>query len=569
MTNETIQVLIGSGGSVLDVSSRIVKMPCWIQRPITNGIGSWQLELDNGDSGLNERLVGDEPITVSINNVEQFAGYIDKKPRVLNGDTILLSGRDSGQDLQNKLLWSLYCHTDSFSGKADDIIADMLTKTSSEIGFTSPHTAPEIYYSNGWVNLADQFKEICENINYIGYTDKDLGWNMWPIASGRDSGITLKSLLEDATNNVIGDVEYEPDDTQEVRNYLIVEGPKTNDDAYTELTASFWATIYTGDVLSDFTGTSPLPPMAGAAAFKCTSSNGVNCGCKLTFPKFWLNYLDFHLITSDALKVNLLAHFTGSIMHAFWAKIILTDTLGNIMSWRDDSAGGIEKWKETTVKIGYNENDNANWVTESGDKANFNWKVTEIKIDYTYNSTVPGVLGYILIDGLKFPAGTVAAHDSTSGSCVHTVREEFVSRTDITTQVELQQYADQLGPKLATAIETLNLTAMGNAGLIGGSWMWLPGCYAKANIKDKHGNYLVPLNSKWRFMELKHVFDPKAPNKNHIYTVELKMVPFDTVIDNYRWTYNQDPESSPIRKARDRLRYIEQTQSLTIEPQAP
>jgi hypothetical protein len=49
-----------------------------------------------------------------------------------------------------------------------------------------------------------------------------------------------------------------------------------------------------------------------------------------------------------------------------------------------------------------------------------------------------------------------------------------------------------------------------------------PSYYAKANIKDANGNYVVPLNSKWRFMELMHIFDPKAPNQNRIYTVELK-----------------------------------------------
>ena len=96
----------------------------------------------------------------------------------------------------------------------------------------------------------------------------------------------------------------------------------------------------------------------------------------------------------------------------------------------------------------------------------------------------------------------------------------------------------------------------------------LPGYYARANIKDANGNYLVALNSKWRFMELTHVFDPKAPKQGHIYTVGLMMVPYDLVVDNQRWSYSIDPDNSPIRRVRDRLRYIENTQSGTVEPMA-
>jgi hypothetical protein len=45
------------------------------------------------------------------------------------------------------------------------------------------------------------------------------------------------------------------------------------------------------------------------------------------------------------------------------------------------------------------------------------------------------------------------------------------------------------------------------------------------------------------------------------------MVPFDLIVDNQRWTYSADPESSPLRRVHDRLRYIENTQSGTVEPQ--
>ena len=67
-------------------------------------------------------------------------------------------------------------------------------------------------------------------------------------------------------------------------------------------------------------------------------------------------------------------------------------------------------------------------------------------------------------------------------------------------------------------------------------------------------------------MELTHVFDPKAPVQGHIYIVALKLVPYDLVVDNQRWSYSTDPDNSPIRRIRDRLRYTENTQSGTAEP---
>lgn len=581
---DTIQVLILSGGVLRDVSSR-VKYAIWTQRPATNGIGTFQVVLDNAYSGLSGLFHGDDPIAISMNSVELFTGYLDKGPMKLQGvnsNYIYLSGRDSGQDTQNKLLWSLYAHTDIFSGKADDIIDDMLSKTSSEIAYASPGTAPEIYYSANWIALADQFKEVLETVNYIGFTDKDLTFQMWPISTGRDSGITLRSLANDVPNsNIIGDIEYEPGDTTDVTNYLIVEGPKTNKDAYTENTSTFWATVYGGTVLSNYAGTSP-EPHAGAAAVKVTSFDGLNTGLKLTFPKFWLPYLDFHLIASDDLKISILAHFGGATAGTSWPTLYLTDDSGNKISWGGTDATlahSMDNWGTTNnVKIGYNENSNANWHTVAGDKLNFTWKVTEIEVDFFYSYTPPPSpdpwvhLEYIMIDDLCFPCPIIACSDQTSGSCVHTLREAKVSRTDITAQVELQQYADQLAPKLAAAMSYLNLTVKGSAGLIGGVWKWLPGYYATANIKDRNGNYLMVLNSKWRFMELTHTYNPDQPKEGHIYYVAIKTVPYNAVIDNKRWTYsndNPDDPTSKIRMVRDRLRYIENTASQNIEPTPP
>ena len=566
---DTIAVLIGSGGSVHDVSNRI-KFCTFTQRPATNGIGTWQLVLDNCDSGLNGLFAGDDPIAISINSAEILTGYLDKgatKLRGVSSNYIYLSGRDSGQDTQNKLLWSLYAHTDAFSGKADDIIEDMLSQTSSEIGFTSPSTAPEIYYSANWLALADQFKEVLESINYIGFTDKDLAFQIWDIATGRDSGITLKSLPNDSTNNVIGEIDYESGDTTDVTNYLIVEGPKTNDDAYTEMTAAGWTTVEVGNIISDYTGTSPTPKK-GAAAIKCTASDGKHASFVLSFPKYWLWWLDCHLIASDDLKFSLCMHTSDGLSAPDYLGVFIKDSDGNVMEWDEANVGRRNRWAEIKVKVGYNEDTNAKWVASVGAKADFNWYITEIKIMF-YRDAVPGTLQDVLLDGLVIPVPIVAASDQTVGSCVHTLRECKLSRTDITSQVELQQFADQLAPKLAAAMSYLNLTAVGNAGLIAGVWKWLPGYYAKANIKDRNGNYLVPLNSKWRFMELTHVFNPDQPKQGHIYWVELKMVPYDAIIDNKRYSYATDDPNNPvskIRMVRDRLRYIENTASGNIEP---
>lgn len=571
MTEDTIAVSIGSYG---DVSDRVV-MCIFTQRPATNGIGTWQLVLDNNDSALNGAFNPDDPVAISINSAELFTGYIDKRPTKLRGvceNYMYLSGRDSGQDLQNKMLWSLYAKTDSFSGLADDIIQDMLTQTSSEITFTSPGTAPEIYYSSNWAPLSDQFKDILELINYAGFADKDKVWQMWPIATGRASGITLKSLKDDVTNNVVGDIDFEPGDTTDVRTYVIVQGPTKINDGFTEKNASGWTTCFSGDTISDYPllidYPAPLEPRSGVAAIKCTSYDEQHAGFKLTFPKYWLWWLDLHLIASDDLKFSLSANYTGAVFAADDLQIRLKDTAGNVIRWEESNVGKFNEWNELTVKVGFNETTNVKWIHEVG--TTFNWYVTEIKITFALAISSYRHLVYLLLDGLKIPCAMVAANDQTSGSIVHTLRTYVANRSDITTQVELQQFADQLGPKLAVAIPSLNLTAVGNIGLISGVWKWLPGYYATVRIQDGNGNYVTPNNSKWRFMELTHTFDPSQRDSKggHVYTVDLKMVPYDLIVDNQRWSYTNDPEQSPLRRLRDRLRYIENTQSGTTEPTA-
>ena len=572
MTNDSLQLWLHHYADGLDynLSSR-VKYANWTQRPATNGIGTFSILLDNGDGNLFGGIDGDDFVMISVNNVEMFGGQIDKLPVKIKGKSkenlINISGRDTGQDLQNKLLWTLLAHTDTFSGKADDIIDHILAETSCAVLFTSPGTAPEMYYSADWLPLSEQVKEILESVDYTGFVDKTNHWQMWPISTGRDSGIIIKSLPGDATNNVVGDIEYEPGDTTDVRNYLIVQGPKRNKDAYSEMNAADWTSV--DGTIEDYTATSPITPKAGVAALKGIPTDNRFMSFVLSFPKYWLWYLDWSLINSDDLKFSLATILSDGLSAADALEVRITDSNGRMMYWQEANVGYRNRWHEITLKIGVDESDNAKWVASGGfDKSLFTWIITDLEIRFLEDA-VPGHLDAVLLDDLQFPTGTVAAVDSTGSTPVQETRIYRTSRPDIVSQVELQQFANQLAPKLNVAIPSLNLTAVGTAGLISGAWAWFPGYYATVQLKDALGNYLPANNSKWRFMELNHIFDPAAPNQNHIYTVELKMVPWDLVVDNQRWIYlnDDDPNRSAIRRVRDRLQYLERTQTTISEPQ--
>jgi hypothetical protein len=51
------------------------------------------------------------------------------------------------------------------------------------------------------------------------------------------------------------------------------------------------------------------------------------------FPKYWLWWLDFHLIASDDLKFSLSMHNSDGLSAPDYASVTLTGSAGNVIVW--------------------------------------------------------------------------------------------------------------------------------------------------------------------------------------------------------------------------------------------
>jgi hypothetical protein len=541
-------------GSPIDVSNDVMRIEAWPQA--TLGVVNFKITLRDTSGIYDGVFPADSAVTITLDNAVLWKGYVDiALPNVAQDaehrffETLEISGRNYGQDSQNKFYDQVYYD------HADNIIADILSKSGCEITFTSSGSAPSIYYDCKLRYVSDAIREILELINYDGYVNNSKVWQMYAIGSV-SSGITLKSVADALDNNIIRVIEHTEVDALDLHNYIVALGPVGLPDAWTELNASDWAPLFSGNVISDYTGTSPTAPQAGVAAIKAAKGSGSQCGAYLSFPRYNHQFLDFSLTPSAQISVQVYSHYNTPIPLPPPC-VQLTDTDGNVIEWYPNyTIGGPAFasgcWNLLSLPIGYDQqvheiNQCYNawyYVTKV---TSFNWKITKIAVasaDVTY-------VDYILIDALTVPYQMVAVNDQSAGT-TYKVRKLPIDRSDITSQKELQQYADSIGPKMKNPIDKLSLVARGDIGLIGGVWKWLPGFKATVNIPAKNLN-----NANYRFINIHHIIQRHVEfGFDHV--VELDMVPATQQLDMQRWTYATDPQIGIFRKLRDRLRYFEQ-----------
>lgn len=541
------------------ITSYLRKIEFWT-KPLPFGIGRFLLELDNTSGDLSNLFAQDNLVTIKRGALDVFKGYVDiSNPQVTDpiDNRFLLSGRDMGQDLMNKTVEAI------LNKEADDIIEDLLTLTSSEITFTSPTTAPVVYHdSMGWTNLMDQLSGILQGIDYEGYVSPTKAFSMAAIGT-LNSGITLKSILDDATNNILKLLDYVESDGVEQRNVIIVTGPEV-DDHWTEFTAENYDPVDVANTITDvgidedgfLIGISPdTKPQKGIAVIKVTFNAGTLLGCKLTFPKFFLNTLDFSRLQNSQITVKFMAD--GSVSQDTPIRITLKDT-DDATVYRNYQAGitsGL--FNLLTLPMG-----RANDVSWTG--AAINWNIKEIKI------VVDGVVSiplYFLLDDLKIPQTIYAVADHSGlndygdgvgvcpicGETFTAARRKDLplSKNDVSCQIELEAYAESIADKRMNPLKRLHLIASGDAGIITGAWKWLPGYNVTVNAPSAGIDSEV-----FRMIDLHHTISEPVGN-DPLHTVELQLVPYDQPVDSQQWSYTKDGTIALIRRLHDRLRWLE------------
>jgi hypothetical protein len=181
------------------------------------------------------------------------------------------------------------------------------------------------------------------------------------------------------------------------------------------------------------------------------------------------------------------------------------------------------------------------WFFASGSM--FNWKVKELRIIGS------SMADYMLVDALTLPIEMYACCDYSEGGRKYIAA---ITRFDILTQKELQAYANSICYKRKTPLQRLSLNAVGDVGLIGGAWKWLPGYRVTVNIPTLGLN-----NVEYRFMEIHHIIE-RPGEFGWMHRVEVGMVPATAPLETLRWTYSDKGDIAVMRQLRDRVRALEQ-----------
>lgn len=421
------------------ISSRIQKMV--IKRKATEGIGTFELTLNNQDNALDDGFPVDSLLTVNLGSTfggtlyPFFKGYVDVCDLISDQDdkskiieTAEVSGRDLGQDLQNKTVWG------SDSAAIETIVYNLLHYGNSpykpglgsgytEIDYTLPSPLSGVqclYGSGGRTFIADNLKRMMAQANWDCYVDLNKNLQMFPVGT-ISSGIVLTTGLN---GNIKGNVHFKPVDGTELRNVIIGFGGKCND-SWTDVTmAQFWECYDNTAIVDLLSGGTVAVTGSGAdvtltgltVGLTYTGVNGVSGGTAivvnqlpaspnpyqfvqagsssllivntqansnksllwgLTFPKFFQWTLPFNWINVGEVQWSMFMYgptgtpegepqpVLGSWQMTPHPEIWLRDSVGNVITWIFGGSYRYNSWLTFSVPVGYNLSNEAQIYTSA------------------------------------------------------------------------------------------------------------------------------------------------------------------------------------------------------------
>lgn len=552
-----VECKLKEGAEEIDVSGSLIdRLDIWGK--VTDGVGRFKVKLKNNNGEWLGQFKGDDLIRIKIGNAIFLGGYLDEGYPITEDrkgiyqQTYELIGRDFGQDLQSKIVNK----TGDWMYKkqhADDIIDDMLAKISSEISFASPHTAPEIQYTDtGDEFLIEAFRKIWEKINYDAYVDETKTLKMFPIGS-INSGIVLKSVAGASDNNILGPIKKTEFDTYELRNYMVVKSGDIND-GWSEGNPEDFVGASGNTISNEF-----LTVHAGAASIKCEKGTADHCELGLVFPKHYYDYLPFDLFGSETVAVWLWIHVPDAGAYPWpLIEVILEDTNGNRIRycWSVYLQTSFKRdvFFQYTLPIGTeckikdypNGRHRLTWHYADEASTSFNWKIKKVIFSTGEHSTT------LILDGLRIPLPMVSyVNDNASGED-YKVRYWPVMAKDVYSQRELDEFAQSELEKRKNPVTGLKITAIGAAGIIGGINKWIPGYNIQVNAPNDG------INNEWYRMAEVHVAVADGPIiSGHDFVAEVTLVPHTAEVSGKRLSYVETPEIALLRALSDRIRFLE------------
>jgi len=473
-----------TGAGWIEISDSVIDFDVWL-RDLAEGMSEFTVTLDNKDGVFSQTAFpafGTEAglhyyMRFRLNGVYRLVGRISSlEPVLQDKDIFKIHGRCLGQQLTNLLI-----EDEWRDKKADDLIADMLTKAkANEIAFSSPSTAPTVTISTmqNPRYLADIIREICELIDYAAFVKTQAAVTLgtllfFPKAdTGKRHTTVLKNVLYAADNNIIS---YDlPRSIDETKNEASFTGRMSyyapENDAWTESTKGWWK----NEVTSIYQDQSEVK--VGLYSILGVTFSKIGPWFRLSLPDVLGDNFDCGKRSATAL------HFwyamdpgcerRGEVATFPQVRVSLEDDLGNRMfhDAPEIFSVGHGGWKEYVISVGASARIGeysppgphpapipGDWMFEEGYNT-WNWTTVrfidfrDIRADRTEST-----INKLWVDGLYFnqayqPKYIAKNHESINK---YGVRMERPSTVDFVELSDLKAWADKV--ILATSKPTLLL----------------------------------------------------------------------------------------------------------------
>lgn len=541
-----------------------------IWRDALNGIGRWEVILNNQGHKWGSTFTPDDSFLIRINGVLMMMGYVDDvhpylETKGVYPERIKLMGRDYGMDLAQ-----LYLTQEFANQRADDIVAAALVATGSEITYVSPSALPpSTNYEFDRTYLADGIRDLAKLWNYDFYVEDTLPLRrlhffgiadaVLPVAlpGSENTGVALQSVAG-AANNIL---RLEIGETLgfAIKNYVEAHaGPLK--DHWTDMNSAAY-TAGANNLLSDET---TLFLYGKGAIMTEIITAPAPLQCELIFGGPLYEYVTLDLSKQGTGRFAAYPRITGTLFKH--TRIRLEDNAGNVIEYyrntgpihnrTDSTLNNRWRWiifpygEDTEIKAAGTYN--SDFWQYVGVAVTFDWSnVEHIRFLSDPNFNQP-VGNFMIIDGLELSDIEVR---SISQNVTEPPGQRMIDiyRPDIKSQVELDAFAGDELLKYIVAIEKVNATTIGETGTP----------YAAQGVTVQAPSSGIAAATPYRIFKLHHVIR-LSPTENMIpaydYTTEYELVKHilvsgTQVVDPTRFAQSETPTESRFRQIREQQRY--------------
>ena len=465
----TVYGKIGADGGPSNdgiISDWITRLDMWRESYL---IGRWAVIIDNNANQCWGKFVPDKTETVEfkIDGISLMKGYTDDSlpeglPHGSDRQLIRVTGRDYSRDL------ALLFHTEDYSdglSQIDNIIDDALTDTSSEITLAGAATPTEPYVADR-TYLKDLVRDLTERNDYLYYVQDNKAMNLFAIGSAPASGVTLKSVAAASDNNVLRLYPIGEKRGFGIWNYIHVKGDSLKDHWTDEANRTDW-TAGAGVTIANET----THVLYGLTSFEVSRAGVGIYTFYIDFPRFDQATLDFSNIGEENCYFYV---FNNSINVSFRLRPRLEDSNGTIIEYYSfppvaGDPGYTDELPYRYIKVSFPVGidlpikaalTNGYWWYIAG--AAFDWSDI-VKLHFT--SVANFAAGNMKFDGLTMPLEILSIEEDAASQASYGKRMLPLSRPDLTTQAELDQYALNMKNHLKDPMETVKALIIGNTNI--------------------------------------------------------------------------------------------------------